>query len=171
MKQIKLYDVAFPIWIVMFFPPMLFITLAGNFIIDSLVILICFFIFKLKEIQSALKIFYMESILKVWLFGLLSDIVAAVILFLTGSHGDSFGLPNKIRSAIIHDPFSNPGAVIILIFSMLVSGVFMFLFNYRIIFKNQIAEKKLRFKVALTIAIVTIPWPFWFPAIWFYQGL
>lgn len=170
MKQIKLYNVIFPIWFLLFFPPVIFITLAGNFIIDSLVLLVCFFVFKLVEIQNDLKTFYKKSILKVWLFGFLADIIGAAVLFITAIGGDSLGLPYKLQSAINYDPFSHPIAAIITIFAMLLSSIFIFLFNYNITFKNQIAEKQLRLKVALTIAIVTAPWTFLLPTKWFYHG-
>lgn len=170
MKDIKLYNVIFPIWFLMFFPPIIFATLAGNFIIDSLVIFVCFYVFKLADSQSNLKTFYKKSILKVWIFGFLADIIGAAILFATGIFGDSFGLSNKLISAINYDPFNHTGAVIITIFAMLLSSFFIFLFNYRITLQNQILERQLRLKVALTIAIVTIPWTYLLPTKWFYRG-
>jgi hypothetical protein len=170
MKQIKLYNVIFPIWFLLFFPPVIFITLVGNFVIDSLVIMACFFIFKLTNIRNNLKTFYKKSILRVWIFGFLADIMGAAILFLLGILGDRWGLPNDLITGINYDPFSHPVAVIIIIFAMLVSMVFIFLFNYKITFKNQIEEKNLRLKVAITIAIVTIPWTFLLPTKWFYHG-
>lgn len=168
MKQIKLYNVIFPIWLLMFLPPVAVITLAGNFIIDSLVIAICFFVFKVGDAKRTLKTFYSKSILKVWLFGFLADIVGAAILLAICTTGDLFGLPFEVESAISYDPFRNPTAVIIVVFAMLISALFIFLFNYKITFKNQIADKKLRIKLALTIAIVTIPWTFLLPTKWFY---
>lgn len=168
MKQIKLYNVIFPIWFVLFLPPVMFITLVGNFIIDSIVIIACFFVFKLRETKLNLKTFYKKSIIKVWLFGFLADIIGAGILFLAGIFGDSLGLSYKLRTAINYDPFSHPVALIIIIFAMLVSAFFIFLLNYRITFKQHIPEKQLRLKVALTIAIVTIPWTFLLPTKWFY---
>ena len=65
MKYIKLNNVIFPIWFLLFFPPVIFITLIGNFVIDSIVLIACFFIFKLADIQKSLNEFYKESILKV----------------------------------------------------------------------------------------------------------
>ena len=41
-KKVKLYNVIFPTWFLMFFPPVILITLLGNFVIDSLVLLACF---------------------------------------------------------------------------------------------------------------------------------
>jgi len=169
MKEIKIYNLIFPIWFLLFFPPVILLTLAGNFAIDSLVIILCYFVFKLKEKQLDLKMFYKKSILKVWLFGFLADIIGGAILFLTVTLGDSLGLPYKLTSAINYDPFSHPVAVIIIIFAMLISTLFIFIFNYRITLKNLIVEKHLRLKVALTIAIITIPWTFLLPTKWFYN--
>lgn len=171
MKQIKLYNVIFPIWFLLFFPPVILITLVGNFIIDSLVLLACFFAFKLTGSEQDLKTFYKRSILKVWIFGFIADIVGAAILLATVILGDSLGLPDKLILAINYDPFSHAGAVFIIIFAMLISAFFICLFNYKITFKEQIREKQLRLKVALAMAIVTIPWTFLLPTRWFYHGL
>jgi hypothetical protein len=168
MKQEKLYNVIFPIWFLLFFPPIIFLTLAGNFIIDSLVILVCFFAFKLAGSYENLETFYKKTILKVWIFGFLADILGAAILFIIGFWGDFWGMSNELISAVNYDPFSNRWAVAIIIFSMLVSAIFIFLFNYRITFKNEKLEKKIRFKLALTIAIITMPWTFLLPTKWFY---
>ncbi|ACV62769.1 hypothetical protein Dtox_1930 [Desulfofarcimen acetoxidans DSM 771] len=168
MKHDKLYNIIFPIWILLFFPPLIFITLIGNFIIDSLVMLACFFIYKLSDTHNDLKIFYKNNILKVWMYGFLADIMGTVILFAIGTLGDFLGLPYELISAIYFDPFSHLGGVIIIIFAMLVASYFIYLFNYRIVFQKQILDEQLRFKVSLTIAIVTIPWTFLLPSKWFY---
>lgn len=170
MKHIKLYNVIFPIWFLLFFPPVIFITLIGNFAIDSLVVTACFFIFKLVDIQKGLKGFYKESILKVWLFGFLADIVGALILFILGILGDSLRLPNELITGINYDPFSNPAAVIIIASAILISAALIFILNYRFTFSKQIKDKKSRLKTAITIAIVTMPWTFLLPTKWFYNG-
>ncbi|AGL03289.1 hypothetical protein [Desulfoscipio gibsoniae] len=166
MKQIKLYNVIFPAWFLLFFfPPIVIITLIGNLLIDSLVILVCFFIFKLGNIlELDLKRFYKQSILKVWMFGFLADIIGASILFFISNTG----LPHEVISAINYDPFSNPVAIIIMVFAMLVSSLFIFIFNYKFTWKKIIIEKQLRFKLAITIAIITTPWAFLLPTKWFY---
>lgn len=171
-KQVKLYDMIFPIWLIVFFPPVIFISLAANYIIDSLVVIGCFFVYKISSKQQvSLITFYKKSIIKVWLLGFLADIIGAVILFVIGILGTSFGLPNDVSAGICFDPFSHPVSVVIITFAMLVSGLLIFLFNYNITFKKQIEEKKLKFKIALTIAIITIPWTFLLPTKLFYHGL
>ncbi|MGB4198652.1 MAG: hypothetical protein WBJ82_06065, partial [Tepidanaerobacteraceae bacterium] len=135
MKGIKLYNVIFPIWLLLFFPPVILVTIVGNFIIDSLVICICYFAFKLSD-NLALKTFYTGSIYKVWVFGFMSDLIGAAILFTTGILGDSLGIPYEIYSAINFDPFSNPVALAIIVFAMAVSALLIFLLNYKVTFKK-----------------------------------
>lgn len=171
MKQTKLYNVIFPIWFLLFFPPVIFLTLIGNFIIDSLVVIACFFVFKVDASQNNLKAFYKKSIIKVWLFGFLADFIGAAILFVLGAMGDSLEIPEGVITGICYDPFNHPMAVIIIIFAMLVSAAFIFLLNYKFTFKKLVEEKTLRLKIALTIAIITIPWTFLLPTKWFYHGL
>lgn len=169
MKETKLYNLIFPIWLLIFFPPIIFLSLAGNFVIDSLVILACFYVFKLAADNRNLKIFYKKSIIKVWLFGFLADFIGAIILFLIGLLGDYFGLPYELGYALYYDPSSNSIALVIIVLSMLLSAFFIFLFNYRITFKELINCANTRFKIALTIAIVTMPWTFLIPTKWFFN--
>ena len=169
MKGIKLYNVIFPIWLLLFFPPVILVTIVGNFIIDSLVICLCYFAFKLSD-NLALKTFYTGSIYKVWVFGFMSDLIGAAILFTTGILGDSLGIPYEIYSAINFDPFSNPVAVAIIVLAMAVSALLIFLLNYKITFKKMIADRHKRLKLALSIAILTLPWTFLLPTKWFYRG-
>lgn len=169
MKTTKLYNVIFPIWFLIFFPPVILVTLIGNYLIDSLVLVVCYYIFKLNHVQDSLKSFYKKSVIKVWLFGFLADLIGAVILFITGiTGGDRIGIPYEIISAINYDPFSHPVAVLIIILATLVAGFFIFFFNYNITFNKIIEEKALRFKVSLALAIITMPWTFFLPTKWFY---
>lgn len=164
MKDVKLYNVIFPIWFLLFFPPVVLITLVGNYLIDSLVIIACFYLMKLS-VHHNLSDFYKKSIIKVWLFGFVADIIgASILLSLTMTDF----LPYEVLNSINYDPFSNLLAVVIIIAAMLVAGAFIFFFNYSLTFKYLIEEKTLRFKLALTIAILTIPWTFLLPTKWFY---
>lgn len=169
MKNTTLYNVIFPIWFLLFFPPVIFVTLIGNFIIDSIVVMGCFYVFKPAAEQMDLKGFYKASIFKVWVFGFLADIAGAFILFLVGIL-DPLGLPYEVISGINFDPFENPLSVIIIVFAMLVSSALILKLNYKFTFRELISDAKLRLKVAAAIAIVTIPWTFLLPTKWFYRG-
>jgi hypothetical protein len=125
--------------------------------------------FKLAATQDKAFVFYTKNIFKVWAFGFLADIIGAAILFIIVVL-EPVKLPHKWTSAISFDPFSHTAAVVIIVLVMLLSGLFIFLFNYNITFKNQIEDKRQRFKLALFIAAVTIPWTFLLPTKWFYKG-
>lgn len=112
----------------------------GNFIIDSMVIIVCFYILKIE--RPNLKGFYKASILKVCIFGFIADIIGASLLLGI----QAFRLPGKIVSAINFDPFRRPAAVAIIVIAMLVSSVFIFLLNYFFTFKRVILEKGQRIK-------------------------
>lgn len=168
MKQTKVYDVIFPIWILLFFPPVIILSLIGNLLIDSLVIISCFFVFKL-DVRIHLKEFYKKIIIPVLLFGFLADIIGALILLIITMN--NLVIPYKLISAINYDPLSNFKAAIIVIITMLISSVFIFLFNYQISLKKLIVEKEKRLKVAISIAVITMPWTFLLPTKWFYHGL
>ena len=166
-KKVKLYNVIFPTWFLMFFPPVILITLLGNFVIDSLVLLACFYAFRLMHLGSFKK-FYTASVLKVWLFGFLADAAGAALLFMSQFIIPALGLPHSLEYAINFDPFSHVGGLIIIVIAVLVSGLLIFLFNYRITFNRLIADEVLRFRLALAIAVVTMPWTFLLPTKWWY---
>lgn len=75
-KDVKLYNVLFPFWMILLFPSMWLIILPGNFIIDSLVLVISMYALKL----SFKKEFYKKHILKIFSFGILSDVLGALYM-------------------------------------------------------------------------------------------
>lgn len=145
-KPIRLYNVLFPFWMLMLFPVTWLIVLPGNFLVDSLVLLISLRALKMAD----RKLWYKRHILKIFAFGMLSDLVGAAFLFLmllmeVSSMGDELWLT---------------------IPALLISSVLIFLCNYYITFRQ--VEKPLRLKLALTFAIVTAPYTFLVPSSWLY---
>ena len=61
MKDLKTYNVIFPIWFLLFYPPIIFITLIGNYIIDSIVMIACFYLIRGVKGQFELKDFYKKT--------------------------------------------------------------------------------------------------------------
>jgi hypothetical protein len=168
MKKIKLNNLIFPIWMLIFIPPVIFIALIGNFIIDSLVVVFCFYVFKLTNSEKELKTFYRSTIFKVWIFGFLADIIGALLLLSISMFDGFIGLPYEFISAICYDPFSNIYAVLVIIVAMFISTFLIFIFNYLFTFRKVFNDEKVKIRVALTIAILTIPWTFLIPTKWFY---
>lgn len=146
-KEVKLYNVLFPFWMLLMFPQFWLIVLPGNFIIDSFVLLVCMFLIKIENKKS----FYKGNILKIFGFGILSDIIgSAYMLIMTGC----FQIGRMGDELYI----TLPGLVI--------SAISIFIFNYFITLRKY--EIKLRFKIALIFAIVTAPYTFLIPSSWLY---
>ena len=146
-KDVRLYNVLFPFWMLMLFPTVWLIVLPGNFLIDSLVLLIALRCLGIDE----KKLWYKRHILKIFTFGMLSDLVGAAYMLLlmmrfdVGNMGDELYLPLP---------------------AILLAATLIFLSNYYITFRK--VEKPLRLKLALTFAIVTAPYTFLVPSSWLY---
>lgn len=79
-EQTKLYNIIFPVWLLIFFPPVILVSLVGNWIIDSIVLTACYFLLKPNQEWSWLK-FYKKNIVKVWFFGFW-QILSALLFFM-----------------------------------------------------------------------------------------
>lgn len=146
-KEMRLYNILFPIWFLLFIPITWVVVLPANFVIDSLVILITM---KMIGVKFK-KRMYKESILKVWGFGFLSDIIGAAFLFVTMW---------ILELAVPGEDY------LYLAIAVLISAIFIFIFNYKISFKGY--DRNTRFKMALSLAILTAPYTFLIPLDWIY---
>ena len=145
-KPVRLYNVLFPLWFLMIFPATWLIVLPGNFLIDSLVLLIALRVLKIAD----RKVWYKRHILKIFVFGLLADVIGAALLFLT----------------MVLEVYNFDNELWLTGMAMLLSAVLIFVFNYFVTFRKE--EKTLRMKLALTFAIVTAPYTFLVPSGWLY---
>ena len=145
-NSVKLYNVMFPIWMLILFPTAWLAVFPVNFIVDSLVLIICMAKFGMTDKLTN----YKKHIPKIFAFGMISDLIGAALLLLVvmldlGIRGDELFLTFP---------------------AMLVSALMIFILNYLITFKNT--EKGVRFKLAMTFAIVTAPYTFLIPLEWIY---
>ena len=145
-NNLKLYNVIFPFWMLLLFPQMWLIVLPGNFIIDSIVLLVSMMILKIEGRKQK----YKKYILKIFLLGLLSDIIGSAFLFFM----------------LITEVSSMGDEIYITIPAIIISAVLIYVFNYFFTFKN--AEVNFRRKMSLIFAIVTAPYTFLIPTTWLY---
>ena len=140
-KDIKLYNVLFPLWMILLFPQVWLIVIPGNFIIDSIVLIISMIILKIQDKKQ----FYKKHILKIYAFGMLSDVIGSaymllmLIAFEVGNMGDELYLT---------------------IPALIIASLLIFLFNYFFTFKK--ADKRL--KLSLVFAVSTAPYTFLVPS-------
>ena len=166
-RDIRLYNLIFPIWLLWIFPITWLVILPGNFIIDLLVVLITLFALKIEDKKNVLK----KTILKTWILGLAADVIGSALLLafvwiqeviFSGS-----GLYYNIYHAIWFNPFENFIALIIVIVAIIVSGFCIYMFNLKIAFKKIDIDLKQKKKIALAIAVFTAPYTFLLPTEWF----
>lgn len=146
-KDIRLNNVLFPFWMLILFPQMWLLVLPGNFIIDSIVLLVCM---KVLKIDQKLK-FYKSAILKIFFIGIFSDVIGSAYMFMMmvgfeiGNMGDELYLTLP---------------------ALFISAILIFVLNYFISFRK--CEKLTRLKMSLTFAIATAPYTFLVPSSWLY---
>ncbi|MBR5495969.1 MAG: hypothetical protein IKV58_01115 [Oscillospiraceae bacterium] len=151
-KEIKLYNVLFPVWMLILFPVTWLVIIPGNFIVDSLVLLICMKVLKI----DGKKDFYKKNILKIFALGFLADIIGSACMFGGLLLADYYNLADFVMG----DEF------ILTIPGLLITAGLIFVLNYFISFRN--CEKPLRLKLSLTFAIATAPYTFLIPSSWIY---
>lgn len=146
-NDVKLYNVLFPFWMILLFPQIWLIVLPGNFIIDSIVLIISMTLLKIADKKQ----WYKRHMIKIYLFGMLSDIIGAgyMLLLMTvfdvGRMGDELYLTAP---------------------ALVISSVLIFILNYFITFKKS--DKLLRLKLSIIFALVTAPYTFLIPSSWLY---
>lgn len=146
-NDVKLYNILFPFWMILLFPQIWLIVLPGNFIIDSIVLIISMFLLKIADKKQ----WYKRHIIKIFLFGMISDIIGAgymlllVIVVDVGRTGDELYLTAP---------------------ALVISSVLIFILNYFITFKKS--DKLLRLKLSIIFALVTAPYTFLIPSSWLY---
>ena len=145
-KSVKLYNVLFPVWMLLLFPTVWLVVLPGNFIIDSLVLLIGMRTLSIPE----KKALYKRSILKIFCFGLAADLIGAGLLFL----------------ALVLEMLKTGDEIYLTAPAVIISAAFIFLFNYLITFKH--ADRNTRVKLSVIFAVATAPYTFLIPTSWIY---
>lgn len=151
-NEIRLYNVLFPIWMLYFVPAVWLTVIPGNFLIDSVVLLIAMKVLNMEQKGK----FYLRHIVPVFFFGFLSDFIGTIPMWIClfferddwmGAYGDGW---------------------LVTIPSVVLAGAMIFVLNYFVTFRK--CEKPLRRKLALTFAIATAPYTFLIPSRLLYGG-
>lgn len=155
-KEIRLYNVAFPIWFLFLYPGLWMLILPLNFLIDSLVVLGIAKFAKLPPLKAQ----FWKVIWKVWGVGFFADLLGAVLLYVV-----SFGASHEsnVVSALTENPFLHWGALLLAIFATLLSGGMIYFFNLRWSLKQLNCSKQQKKKIARFLAYWTAPYLFIFP--------
>ncbi len=165
-RQVRLYNVLFPVWILMFWPtpPVILVTFFGNLVIDCLVTVLALLALRHPAKGAVLKGCWW----KVCLLGFLSDIIGALWLAL-GLFGawalapDSSGWLNDFAMAMTVNPFMHPLALVWTALGTAMAGTCIYFFDRRVFRRVPELDGRQAHVLALTLAIVTAPWLFFLP--------
>lgn len=156
-KDITLHNVMFPIWFLIMFPITWIIVLPANFVIDSIVFLICTRLLRLTGIGQL----YKRSILKIWLVGFASDFVGAGILFLTLDSSASW---YEYLQSVSWNPFDNWYALLFVAFAVSVAGICIYFGNLKYSLRNIETSQRNKRIIALALAMLTAPYILFYPS-------
>ena len=170
-KPTRLYNVIFPVWILMFWPspPVILLTLLGNLAIDLLVVSIALRGLKHPSLGAVLSGCWW----KVWLYGFLSDVIGAAWLAL-GLFGawaldadGAGGWVSEFASAMTLNPFRHPLALAWIAIGVAIAGVGIYCFDRRVFQRNPELDRRQSHLLALALSIAIAPWLFFLPVYWF----
>lgn len=169
-KNVTLYNLIFPIWMLWLIPVTWLVVLPANFVIDLLVTLAAMKCLKVEQPWQKTK----SVVVKVWLFGFASDFIGTALMFL--SNLIDFGYETalgkwwyqNITNAVAYDPFESVYAFLWVAVSVLLAGVCIYFFNQKFSFRNIELLPEQKRKIALVLAVVTAPYLFFLPTAWFF---
>ena len=153
-KQIRLYNVMFPVWFFFFYPTVLWLLILPiNFIIDSAVVLLCGK--RLGMDKPARTSLWKSSILRVWLIGFFSDAVGALLIFGLTLLWESLRLPGNL--------YLFPGTTLISLPGVALAGVLIYLLNKKFSFTRCGAGPAAVHRLCLALAVFTAPYAMLIP--------
>lgn len=150
----RVYNVFFPLFLILIFPLSWIVVLPVNFLIDLLVVFLTFKYLKIIEIKENIK----KSILKVWVIGFLSDIIGCLLLMPSLLIKEGQGYLFTIQQALIKNPFNNPVALLVVFVAIIIAAVAIYFLNKKFAFsKTNLTVLEIH-KVSLSLAIFTAPY-------------
>ncbi len=168
LKQFKLYNVIFPIWLLWLFPIWWLVAIPANFMIDLIVVMITLRLLNVEEIKIITK----SVILKVFGFGFLADFIGTgamlAINCIPFNYDSEWGhVWGQTVASLAYNPLESPLSIILVSLCVLLSSWCLYQFNYRISLKQANLTKYHKKKLALSLAIATAPYLFYLPTTWF----
>lgn len=162
----KLYNVIFPIWLILMVPPVVLFVIPSNFIIDSFVLIIGFKILKLTGWFTK----YKNSILKVWIVGFIVDIFGSLLLLITQFVSVNEYLYQNLVYPLIWNPFESVIAFIYVLLVVIICGILIYIVNYKFSFNKTDLDNRSKKTISLLLGIITVPYLFFFPTAYIYNN-
>lgn len=170
-KDVKLYNMIFPVWLLWLFPITWIMVLPTNFLLDLAVILITMKYLKATEIKQKSK----SIVFKTWIFGFIADFIGAFFMLSVSLIDSKLSLDTAFGkwwyyniNAVAYSPFDNIYSILWTVICVVITALFIYRFNYKICFEKLEIEDGSKKKLALSLAIFTAPYFFFLPTSWFF---
>lgn len=160
-NKVKLYNVFFPIWMLILFPSAWLAIMPANYIWDTIILIIAMYIVKVKDKNEI----YKAAIIRVWIFGFLADLIGATIITLP----QFLGLEIEALEKMNWNPYENILSFVILLIGVLISALMIYLFNKRFSFSRTKLDSQSKKRLAKILAIATLPYFFFVPTKYLYN--
>lgn len=157
--SVKLCNVLFPLWILIFFPQVLAIVIPGNLIVDMAVLLLALAVLGCREKGAVIR----KCWWKVWLLGFAADLIGAAWMVLGWLLATWLPGGAETLGKIMYNPFGHPAAFLWTAAGVAIAGWFIFLLDRRVFRSVPELTSRQSTRLALTFAIVTAPWLFFLP--------
>lgn len=157
--SVKLCNVLFPIWILIFFPQVLAIVIPGNLIVDAAVLLIALAAMHHRAKGAVLR----RCWWKVWLLGFAADLIGAAWMVLGWFVTSWVPSLDSSLGKILYNPFGHPAAFLWTAAGVAIAGGVIFLLDRRVFRSVPELTSRQSTRLALTFAIATAPWLFFLP--------
>ena len=179
-RSVTCYNLIFPVWL-LFSPwglPALAvfgfigvpIMLIGNYAVDWLVTALGMRLAHVDNIKD--RVWSVST--RVWLLGYAADALSSLPLLvimmdpIKEPTRQEWFYQNIERPICYGNPYASPLALLILASCLLLAGVLIYFFNMKWGLKNAKLEQREKRRVALTLALLTMPYTFLIPTSWFY---
>lgn len=162
---VRLYNVIFPVWFLLLFPIAWLYALPANFILDSIVLLLALKILKVEEAGTI----YKKTILGVWAFGFIADILGSVFLLISQLDLGQWW-QEQVTMPVILNPWQTIPAFLLVMIALAMAAYLIYILNDKFLFSKftQLGYKAKR--ICLILAICTAPYLFLVPTDFFYHG-
>ena len=159
-REHRLYNVIFPIWMLVLFPQVWLIVIPGNLLVDCLVLLLTLLALKHRDKGGVVKQLWW----KFWLLGFAADAIGVAWMLLGWLLAVHFGSWwESSVGHIMHNAFAHPAAFLWTLVGVALAGVCIYCFDKKSMGRCDLLTPREKHIIALTMAVVTAPWLFFIP--------
>lgn len=158
-KDIKFYEIVFPVWLLFIFPLCWFAVIPIYFALCSLIVVLAMLCFRIEDKKK----FFKSNIFKIFLIGFLANLFGGLLLFITQFFEKNEVIDEFLSVPLSTNPYDNIWSLLYTVVAVLISGGLIYLFNRVITFRKE-KNKKLKRAFSLVLAIFTAPYLFLIPS-------